>query len=80
MTARTDWLLLISAILGQFLAGLSARIFMISLPSVANGLGTDILGIAWALISFQLAGISLSIVFGRLGDIYGMPVMVRPSV
>jgi len=66
-----DWLLLINAMLGSFLAGLSARIFMISLPSVANGLGSDILGIAWALISFQLAGVSLSIVFGRLGDIYG---------
>jgi len=71
MAARINWLLLINAVLGQFLAGLSARVFMISLPSVANGLGSDILGIAWALISFQLAGISLSIVFGRLGDIYG---------
>ncbi len=57
--------------LGNFLAGLSGRIFMISLPSVAHDLGTDILGISWALISFQLASISLSIVFGRLGDIYG---------
>lgn len=66
-----DRLLLINAMLGSFLAGLSARIFMISLPSVANGLGSDILAIAWALISFQLAGVSLSIVFGRLGDIYG---------
>lgn len=66
-----DWFLLINTMLGSFLSGLSARIFMISLPSVANGLGSDILGIAWALISFQLAGVSLSIVFGRLGDIYG---------
>lgn len=44
---------------------------MISLPSMAKGLGTDILGISWALISFQLATISLTIVFGRVGDIYG---------
>ena len=71
MTVRIDWLLLINAMLGNFLAGVSSRIFMISLPSVANGLGTDILGISWALISFQLASISLSIVFGRLGDLYG---------
>lgn len=68
---KIDWPLLVNAILGSLLAGLSARIFMISLPSVANGLGSDIQGIAWALISFQLAGVSLSIVFGRLGDIYG---------
>lgn len=66
-----DWLLLINTMLGSFLAGLSARIFMISLPSVASGLGSDILGIAWALISFQIAGVGFSIVFGRLGDIYG---------
>lgn len=68
---RVDWLLLIGAMLGNFLAGLSGRIFLISLPSVAKGLGADILGISWALISYQLAGISLSIVFGRLGDLYG---------
>ncbi len=68
---RTDWLLLVNAMLGNFVAGLSTRIFMISLPTMAAGLGTDILGIAWALISYQLAGVSLSIVFGRLGDIYG---------
>ncbi|MBI1993105.1 MAG: MFS transporter [Deltaproteobacteria bacterium] len=66
-----DWLLLINTMLGSFLAGLSARIFMISLPSLASGLGSDILGIAWALISFQIAGVGFSIVFGRLGDIYG---------
>ena len=67
----TDWLLLINAMLGNFVAGLSTRIFMISLPTLAAGLGSDILGIAWALISYQLAGVSLSVVFGRLGDIYG---------
>lgn len=68
---RTDWLLLVNAMLGNFVAGLSTRIFMISLPTLAAGLGSDILGIAWALIAYQLAGVSLSIVFGRLGDIYG---------
>ncbi len=71
MAARTDWLLLINAMLGNFLAGLSARIFLISLPTVAHGLKTDVLAITWALISFQLAAISLSVVFGRLGDIFG---------
>jgi len=68
---RTDRLLLNSAMLGSFLTALSTRIFMISLPSVANGLGTDIPGISLALISFQLAAISFSIAFGRLGDIFG---------
>lgn len=68
---RTDWLLLVNAMLGNFVAGLSTRIFMISLPTLAAGLDSDIRGIAWALISFQLAGVSLSVVFGRIGDIYG---------
>jgi len=44
---------------------------MISLPTVAKGLGTDILGISWALIAYQVAGIGLGVICGRLGDIYG---------
>ena len=71
MAVRTDRLLLINAMIGSFLGGLSARIFLISLPTVAAGLGTDIIGISWALIAYQLASISLSVVFGRLGDTYG---------
>ena len=71
LTMGIDWLLLSSSILGRFLSGLSSRIFIISLPSMAKGLETDILGISWALISFQLSVISLSIVFGRVGDMYG---------
>ncbi|MBI4529726.1 MAG: MFS transporter [Deltaproteobacteria bacterium] len=70
-TRRIDWLLLTGAMLGRFLSGLSSRIFMISLPTMAAGLGTDLLGISWALISFQLASISFSIIFGRVGDVYG---------
>lgn len=71
MTDRIQWLFLANALLGQFLSGLAARIFTISLPTMASGLGTDILGISWALISFQLASISLALVFGRVGDMYG---------
>ena len=62
---------LINSIIGIFLAGLSTRIFMISLPTLAKGLGTDILGISWALIAYQVAAIGLGVVCGRLGDIYG---------
>ena len=70
-TSHIDWLLLSNAIVAQFLGGLSVRIFLVSLPSIADGLGADILWVSWALISFQFAGLSLSIIFGRLGDIYG---------
>src|SRR5256712_3886875 len=71
VTARTDRLLLANAIMGQFLTGVVTRIFIVSLPTLAVALNTDIIAISWALIVYQLAGISLSVVFGRLGDIHG---------
>jgi MFS family permease len=67
----TDRLLLANAIMGQFLTGFASRIFIVSLPTIAAALHADILGISWALIAYQLAGISLSVVFGRLGDVRG---------
>ena len=57
--------------MGQFLIGLATRIFIVALPTLAVALHTDILAISWALIVYQLGGISLSVVFGRLGDIHG---------
>jgi len=71
MTARTDTLLLANAMMGQFISGVATRIFIVSLPTVAAALDADILAVAWALIAYQLAGICLSVVFGRLGDIHG---------
>ena len=71
MVSRTNWLLLINAALGSFLAGTASRIFAVSLPTVARSLDTTIVGISWAVISFQISTISLSLVFGRIGDIYG---------
>jgi len=68
---RTDALLLANAIMGQFLSGFASRIFIVSLPTIATALHADIIGISWALIAYQLAGISLSVVFGRLGDVHG---------
>jgi MFS family permease len=44
---------------------------MISVPTLATALGTDIIGIGWALIVYQMAGIGLGVICGRLGDIYG---------
>ena len=71
VTARTDRLLLANAVMGQFLTGVATRIFVVALPTLAVALDTDIIAISWALIVYQLAGISLSVVFGRLGDIHG---------
>ena len=71
MNSGTNWLLLINAGLGNFLAGTASRIFAVSMPTVASSLDTTIVGISWAVISFQISTISLSLVFGRIGDIYG---------
>ena len=57
--------------LGQFITGFAARSFVVGIPTIATALDADILGISWAIIAYQLAGISLSVVFGRLGDIHG---------
>jgi len=69
--AQINWLLLSNAALGNFLAGTSSRIFAVSLPTVASSLETTIVGISWAVIAYQISQISLSLIFGRIGDIYG---------
>jgi EmrB/QacA subfamily drug resistance transporter len=71
MTTRTDVLLLVNAMMGQFISGVATRIFIVSMPTIAVALDADILAVSWALIAYQLAGICLSVVFGRLGDIHG---------
>ena len=68
---QINWPLLANAALGNFLAGTSSRIFAVSLPTVANSLETTIVGISWAVIAYQISQISLSLIFGRIGDIYG---------
>ncbi|HEY7557118.1 MAG TPA: MFS transporter [Candidatus Binatia bacterium] len=71
MDERVRRLTLVNSVIGISIAGISTRIFMISAPTLATALGTDILGISWALIVYQMAGIGLGVVCGRLGDIYG---------
>ena len=72
---RVDWILLSNTMIGNFLAGAAARIFAISLPAVAHGLETDLVGISWALLSYELSATSLSVVFGRIGDLYGRQII-----
>jgi MFS family permease len=64
-------LVLVNSIIGVTTAGISTRIFMISAPTLATALDTDMLGISWALIVYQMAGIGLGVICGRLGDIHG---------
>ena len=71
MNAKVNYLLLTTALLGTFFSGTATRIVSISMPTIANSLATDLLGVSWALLSYQLSNIGLSIVFGRLSDLWG---------
>src|SRR5437667_11649039 len=71
MAKHIDVLLLVNAMMGQLISGVATRIFIVSLPTIAAALNADILAVSWALIAYQLAGICLSVVFGRLGDVHG---------
>lgn len=80
MQARVNWLLLGNILFVNFFIGMSHRIFAISLPTIAKNLETDIIGISWALISYQLSTISLSVVFGKVGDLYGSQSVFRTGL
>jgi MFS family permease len=71
MNAKINYLLLTTALLGTFFSGTATRIVSISMPTIATSPATHLLGISWALLSYQLSNIGLSIVFGRLSDLWG---------
>ena len=71
MNAKINYLLLTTALLATFFSGTATRIVSISMPTIASSLATDLLGVSWALLSYQLSNIGLSIVFGRLSDVWG---------
>ncbi|TMA68090.1 MAG: MFS transporter [Deltaproteobacteria bacterium] len=72
MDSRVNYLLLATALLGTFFSGTATRI---SMPTVAQSLGTDLLGVSWALLSYQLSNIGLSVIFGRISDLWGREKM-----
>lgn len=75
MDSRVNYLLLATALLGTFFSGTATRIVSISMPTVAQSLGTDLLGISWALLSYQLSNVGLSVIFGRISDLWGREKM-----
>ena len=75
MDSRVNYLLLATALLGTFFSGTATRIVSISMPTVAQSLGTDLLGVSWALLSYQLSNIGLSVIFGRISDLWGREKM-----
>jgi EmrB/QacA subfamily drug resistance transporter len=71
LESRINTLLLGTALLGTFVSGTATRMVSVSMPTVAQSLGTDLLGVSWALLSYQLSNIGLSVVFGRISDLWG---------
>lgn len=71
MSGRIHWTLLSNTLLAAFLAGAAIRIFQVAMPTLASDLETDIVGVSWAVLVFQLPTIGLSLVFGKIGDICG---------
>jgi len=71
LNPRGDPLLLANSLLGTFLSGAAIRIFEVAMPTVAADLDTDLVGVMWAVLAFSLAASGLSLVFGRIGDLYG---------
>src|SRR5262245_18379541 len=66
-----DRLILVNAMVGQFIIGFATRSFVVGVPTIASALHADIAAISWAIVAYQFANISLSVVFGRLGDVHG---------
>ena len=75
VNSRVNYLLLATALLGTFFSGTATRIVAISMPTVAQSLETDLLGVSWALLSYQLSNIGLSVIFGRISDLWGREKM-----
>jgi MFS family permease len=59
-----------NALLRTFFSGIATIIVSISKPTVASSLGSDLIGISWALLAYQLSNIGLSMIFGRLSDLW----------
>ena len=52
---RINYLLLATVLLDTFFSGTANRIVAISTPTVAGSLGTDLIGLSWTHLSYQLS-------------------------
>ena len=80
MERHVNWLVLGNAMLCTFFVAVGYMVFVVSLPTLAQKLGADLIEVSWALISYQLATISLSLVFGRVGDLYGRHAVFEAGI
>src|SRR4029453_10985960 len=70
MTARQR--LIAVLLLGtNFMLSVDFSILNIALPEVGRAVGLDLANFSWVATAFALPAAGLSLLFGRLGDIYG---------
>src|SRR5262244_4474915 len=55
----------------NFMLSIDFSILNIALPEVGRAVGLDLANFPWVTTAFALPAAGLSLLFGRLGDIYG---------
>jgi MFS family permease len=70
MTARQR-LIAVLLLGANFMLSVDFSILNIALPEVGRAVGLDLANFPWVTTAFALPAAGLSLLFGRLGDIYG---------
>lgn len=71
MNDRRKLLILLATILGSAIVFLDATVVNVALPSIQDDLDTGLSGQLWVIEAYLLALVSVLLVGGSLGDIYG---------
>jgi EmrB/QacA subfamily drug resistance transporter len=69
--SRQERLTLIATILGSTVAFLDSTVVNVALPAIQDDLDTGLAGQQWVVEAYMLALVSLMLVGGSLGDLYG---------
>jgi MFS family permease len=65
------WLLLTVTSIGMMLSGLNSSTLNVGLPVIVNYFHAGAVAASWILLSYMLFQTILTLVFGKLADIYG---------
>jgi len=65
------WLVLASVSLGVFMATLDGSIVNVALPTLERELNTTFALVQWVVLAYLLTLVTLTLVVGRLGDMFG---------
>ncbi|KWT85901.1 MFS transporter [Candidatus Magnetominusculus xianensis] len=68
---KKQWLVVFSLSIGILMASLDFSIVNVSLPTITGYFGTNTDTASWVVLSYFLANMGLTLVVGRVGDIWG---------